>query len=503
MGRFIPRGGEPNGGRGKAVWPVLLACGLVVATSVGAFAQAADNIRTFHFPARTFYVPFSLKDNDPRITELLLNYSKDGQNYRYYGSARPNERRFYFTAPADGCYYFIVQTRDAGGVVTPENLRSVPPSDIIRVYVDTQNPVVEEFTADASTGNALPTIHWKISEANLKEVLADYRSVNNGQWMPLFLEPPQAQGKHTWKPSWSGELEVRLWAIDQAGHSSEVRTLRLHVANNVARMPPPPESAGGKVMFVKSKTFQLHYTLDEQTIGPSKVASVDIWKLHPGQGGWRKCPEKGQPIGPATVSVETAGRWGFRLIPCSGVGLRERDPLPGDAPDIWVEVDDKPPLVRVTNVTVTQEADGGYLTVYWKADDAFLHAMPITIYLASPQGGNWTPVAQGLPNTGYWRQKTDDLKLGDNYEFALKVSAIDEAGNMGENQWRDTVKVDLMVPRIKHIEVQPGGAAAGRQQTYGASGATSLGGSLLDSPPTSRPTPSPLTGSDKRFDRVK
>jgi len=281
MGRFIPRDS------GKAVWVTLLACGLFAAAPVALLAQTGDGIRTYYSPARSFHIPFTLTDNDPRI-EVLLNVSTDGRQYRPAGIARPNERRFYFSAPADGWYYFIVQTRDASGVATPD-LRNAAPS--IRICVDTQAPVIEELAADASPDNSLPSIRWKITEANLKEIWADYRSTSGGEWVPLFL-PVKEEGRHTWKPSWGGELEVRMQALDQAGHRSEVRMLRLRAADNVARMPPPPESAGpSKIMYVNSKTFQLNYTLDDQSVGPSQVASVDIWKLHPGQG-WRKCSER-------------------------------------------------------------------------------------------------------------------------------------------------------------------------------------------------------------------
>jgi hypothetical protein len=482
MGRFIPRGS------GKAVWVTLLTCGLLVAVSVGLFGQTGDNVSLHYVPARSFNIPFSLTDNDPRM-EVLLSVSTDGKQYRPAGVARPNERRFYFSAPSDGWYSFIVQTRDASGVVSPD-LRS---ARIMRICVDTQNPVIEELAADVSADNSLPTIRWKITEANLKEIWADYRSTSGSEWVPLFL-PVKTEGTHTWKPSWSGELEVRMQALDQAGHRSEVRMLRLRAADNVSRMPPPPEAGPGKIMYVNSKTFQLDYTLDDQTVGPSQVASVDIWKLHPGQV-WRKCPEKGTARGPVMVSVDATGRWGFRLIPRSGVGLAERDPQPGDAPDIWVEVDDKPPLVKVTNVTVTQEADGGYLTVYWKADDAFLRSMPITIFLGSPQGKDWVSVAKDLPNSGHWRQKIEDLNLGARYEFALKVTAIDEAGNIGENQWGDTVKVDLKVPRIKHIEIKPGSG----QQSYSAPGTAPFSSPFENSQPASKSTPSPYNASGRDF----
>ena len=499
MGRFIPRGSGPHGGRGKAVGSVLLVCGLFVAAPGGLFAQPAESIRTYYSPDRSFYIPFTLHENDPRIEVLLHVSTDDGRTYHYSATARPPDRRFHFKAPADGWYYFIVQTRDANGALTPEKLTGLPPS--IRICVDSQPPAIESLTADAPSDNSLPTIRWKITEANLKEIWADYRSSAGSEWVPLFL-PLKEDGTHPWKPLWGGELEVRMQVLDKAGHRSEVRTLPLRAANNVTRMPPPQEQAG-KVMFVKNKTFQLHYTLDSQTVGPSQVASVDIWKLHGGQG-WRKCTKPGQPIGPATVTVEAAGRWGFRLIPRSGVGRADPDPQPGDTPDIWVEVDDKQPRVQVTNVTVTPEADGGYLTVYWTADDAFLRAMPITIYLAAPQGGDWVAVAKDLPNNGNWRQKIEDLKLNSRYEFALKVSAIDEAGNTGENQWRDTVKMDLKIPRIKSIEVQTDAAAGGNgRQPYGASGSPPPGGFPSEyNQPTSKPTPSPHNGANQNFSQV-
>lgn len=513
MGRFIPRGIEPHGGCPKAVWLILLTCGLFLAAPVALFAQSGESIRTYYVPSRSFYIPFRPTENDPRI-DVLLHVSRDGQRYNYVGSAKPQEQRFSFSAQNDGWYYFIVQTRDASGAVTPADLRNVAPN--IRVNVDTQNPVIEDLSAVEGPGTSLPTIRWSIVESNLEKIWADCRPTSSNDWMPLFV-PVQKQGTHTWKPPWGGELEVRMQAVDKAGRNSEIRYVRLRVADNVTRMPPPQEPAGpGKVMHVKGKTFQLQYTLDDKTVGPSKVASVDIWKLHPGQG-WKKCTEQGKAEGPATVTVETSGRWGFRLIPRSGVGLAERDPRPGDAPDIWVEVDDKPPQVRVTNVTVTQEADGGYLTVYWNADDTFLRSMPITIYLARPKDGpkdlQWKQVAKDLPNTGSWRERTKKLDE-DGYEFLIKVEAIDEAGNVGSEQWRDVVKVDLMIPRIKNIEIKPGGAAGGDGQDAYAPQRTppfglQPGSNLPQSPlpanvqPAVRPTPSPLNGNIQDFHNVK
>jgi hypothetical protein len=490
MGRFNPPGIEPHGGRGKAAGLILLACALLFAAPVGVSAQPADNIRTYHVPARSFNIPFTPTENDPRI-EVLLHVSQDRQTYKYVGSARPNERRFFFTAPADGCYYFIVQTKDPSGALSPADLHLTPPS--IRVCVDTQGPIIEELAAVPSE-SGLPVIRWKINEANLKDIRADYRSVNGDQWLPLLL-PIVPNGNYPWKPPLGGELEVRMWAQDKAGQWSQMKTMHLRVADNVSGMRPPPEPAGpSKVMHVKSKTFQLQYELDDKTKGPSGVASVDIWKLFQGRG-WQKCKESGTPTGTATVTVEASGRWGLRLIPRSGAGLAERDPQPGDAPDIWVEVDDKPPQVKVTKVTVAQEGEDGYLTVYWTADDTFLRAMPITIWMKDPTGAEWTPIAKDLSNTGNWRHRTDDLNLGNRYEFSLKVTAIDEAGNVGSDTWRDPVKVDLKIPRIKSIDVKPGAAAGGDGQEAYRSPSPPFGSLSDQQRPLTSPTGAPRSPS--------
>ncbi len=517
MGRVIPQGRKPNVGRMRACAIVLLACGLHSALPSGLFAQADDNNRTHYVNFRDFNIPFGAM-NDPQIADILLYVSTDRKPYSYVGAVKPSARKFFYPAEGDGWYSFVVQTRSANGVLSPSDVKSVSPS--IRICVDTQAPVIEELSAVPPTAESRqPGIHWKIKEENLKEIWLEYRSVNGGDWVPLF---PQAEPEKTWrwKPAWGGELEVRMQALDRAGNRSEVKKLRLNVPENVAHMPHPDDAATeGKVIYVKSKKFQLNYKLDIESVGPSKVATVDIWKVHRGQA-WAKCPEKGTSDGPVAISVNSAGRWGFRLIPRSGVGLAERDPRPGDAPDIWVEVDEEAPKVKITNVTVAQEDDGGYMTVYWKAEDTFLRATPISIFLSpTPQSGTWMPIEGNLANTGSWRIKTDAPILGGRYEFYVKVTAIDEAGNVGSDQWREVVKVDLKIPRIKSIEVKPTDAPSStstpttdaqetsRQRVSPPNFGNPLGGDapkppsppLGGTPSQPRPMPSSIIGSNGGF----
>ena len=199
MGRFIPRGIEPQGGRGKAARLIVLTCALLLAAPLALFAETPDSIRTFYVPARSFNIPFST-DNDPRIVDVLLYVSTDGKSYHYVDTVRPTAHKFFFSARQDGWYSFIVQTKDQGGVLRPADLRAPRPS--MRVCVDSQAPVIEELIATPAPQGAPPGIRWKINEANLKDIRAEYRSGNGGEWLPLFL-PIQTEGTHTWKPSWA------------------------------------------------------------------------------------------------------------------------------------------------------------------------------------------------------------------------------------------------------------------------------------------------------------
>jgi hypothetical protein len=485
---------RPRAGGGTAWQRVLLACCLTAAAPVGLFAQGTDNVRTFWMRARQFNIPFSF-DYDPRVTEaVLLHVSENGRDYRGAGTAKPSDRHFFFQTDHDGVFSFIVQTRDRAGVLAPPDFRDVPPGVRIRVHVDTQKPIIRLKAAKLEGWSA--AIDWEIEDENFDDVRADYRSVNGGEWYPLLL-PREAKKVYGWVPAIGGKLEVRLQARDKAGNVAEPCLVTVEPDPQSAKNPPPAEGSGGKgaseVKYVRSKQFQLTYELDNESLGPSGVKSVDIWKMREG-GPWQKCREVGEKDKTAVmVTVESAGRWGFRLIPRSGVGLAEPDPRPGDRPDLWVEVDEQKPRVEINRLLVGRGAeDAGKLTVSWTASDKFLAARPIAIFYRGGEQDQWKEVARDLPNTGSYTFKSPDQL----YQLYIRVTAIDEAGNEGQAESKEPVKVDLKVPRIKQIHVQPG---AGDPQSRSPSPAPSQDMLLPGSPPSppTMPTGSPPPSWDQ------
>src|SRR5262249_53479701 len=220
---------------------------------------------------------------------------------------------------------------------------------------------------------------------------------------------------------------------------------------------PAPDRAPPDRRLVNSKQISLNYEFKD--VGPSGVSAVELWYTQDGQS-WQKWPlpprsDQNAPRSPLVFTVHDEGLYGFTLVAKSGVGLGERPPQVGDAPQVWVEVDMTKPVVRLQNVVVGQGADKGKLTVYWAASDKNLDARPITIAFKDEKAGDWTTIVQKQANDGrfVWTMPAEGVP----YEFLVRVQAIDRAGNVGEAVTQAPVKVDLAQPKVKILTVEPAG----------------------------------------------
>ena len=99
--------------------------------------------------------------------------------------------------------------------------------------------------------------------------------------------------------------------------------------------------------------------------------------------------------------------------------------------------------MKVTNVVVGQGPDSGTLTVTWTASDTFLGYQPITISYSRRPARPVDRPEKNQQHSGVYTCKPQDLNLP--FQFYLKVEAVDEAGNVGEEKWPQPVKVDLKI----------------------------------------------------------
>jgi hypothetical protein len=488
----------------------LLACCLLSPCSPSLLAQGGNAEGVYYTSQLKFYVPFTIEPTDQRTQDVLLYYSVDnGRTFKYYSGARRSEGRILFQASADGWYYFAVQTRDTQGNLTPANAANLQTA--IKICVDTQQPRIL-LKSSPPRPNAAAVIEWTIQDDNFDALRGHYRSVRSSQWIDLFNLPQTASGTYGFNPAINDDIQVRLEARDKAGNVA-AQTVDIHPGPVQPGAAATDTGPGPNVIHVASTTFQLNYRIDESTVGKSGVNNVRIYMYDP-KNGWRLYTDKGPVQGPALITVREAGRYGFTLIPESGAGFHDPEPKVRDLPQIWVEVDAFKPKVQIRRVLVGRGVEAGNFTVEWDASDTWLKALPISIYYAkapSPRKEDWTKLEENLPNTGSRTFSAKDVPL---WSFYIMVEAVDEAGNVGSDQTKEPVKVDLQVPRIsiQDVKVLPGEAAPSGMppatpvapaQTGGAAmgqtGGAAVGGNFANpvgpSPMTGVPTATPLSNS--------
>jgi hypothetical protein len=204
------------------------------------------------------------------------------------------------------------------------------------------------------------------------------------------------------------------------------------------------------VIHVKTRKFKLTYALDG--VGPSNVKHVEVWMTRD-TTQWTRLPGEAPPTGPHEITVDRPGRYGYTLRPLSGVGRGPAPPHAGDQPQVWIQVDEKPPTISLHNVVVNED-NSNTITVNWRAEDEFLRDQPITIYYSTSIAAEaeWKVLQANVENTGSAKCPTQGLP----FEFFVRVEAIDRAGNKASAQTKETVKVDLSVPNVKDVNVHIG-----------------------------------------------
>ena len=437
-------------------------------------AQSGAVDRPHYVPKSEFRIPFNVDASNARLLEIQLFVSEDlGQNWSKISSAAPEQGGFRFRAQHDGLYYFTVRTVDTTGKGSPPTIQpgSAPQ---IRVCVDTQVPLVSLHQAPARDG--LVGVEWDARDENLdvNSFLLEYRTSNGQDWMALTVEGGRT-GQRYWNPGGPGSVETRLRVRDLAknegeahrtinglgdnyrGGGGESRQLGGNYNDPDAGRASSPGSSRSDPRYVNSARISLNYKIEDE--GPSGTSSIELWVTRDSRA-WDRLTEDRTHAPPLTFSVKEEGVYGFTLVPKSGVGLTDRLPRGGDAPQVWVEVDLQPPVVEFVHAEVDPGTDGGKMTITWKASDKNMTRDPITLSYSEQPEGPWNRIKEGYANVGsfVWRLPTSGIP----YQFYVQVEAADKAGNVGKGRTKEIVKVDLKKPKGIITDVAPAPAGGSK-----------------------------------------
>jgi hypothetical protein len=241
----------------------------------------------------------------------------------------------------------------------------------------------------------------------------------------------------------------------------------------VNSVPLPP------VQVINVTKFDLAFDVEQK--GPSGVSKAEVWVTRDNGKSWIRWQESEKGDAPITVDLgrkvarqdqfrtttdDVEGLWGFKVVLESGAGLSRGAPVAGETPEMLVDVDLKPPVVKLFQ-PVADPNQKDVIILRWQAVDRNMASEPITLEWSESPDGGWQPTVGGndaagnvisgsgmakrLKNTGSYAWKLPESFATP--KVYLRVTARDTAGNVAEAKTPSPVVVDLNRPvaRIQGI----------------------------------------------------
>ncbi len=218
-----------------------------------------------------------------------------------------------------------------------------------------------------------------------------------------------------------------------------------------AHIAPAPIERGDKPAgrkIVSTTNVQIDYRID--AFGPSGIGRVDIY-MTPDRGTtWVKLGEDADKQSPANVNLPGEGLYGIRLAIVNGNGFGGRVPMPGDRPQLYVEVDATSPHVLLQPHGIVPNT--GAIDIRWSAHDANLAAEPVSLFYRTNPASIWLPIAQNVKNDGSYRWAFPANIAGQVY---LKLEVTDLAGNTTKVETPTPILLDQTEPEATLVDVTP------------------------------------------------
>ncbi len=229
-------------------------------------------------------------------------------------------------------------------------------------------------------------------------------------------------------------------------YSSDVASALLN--NPFLAYLPPNE----KPQMVNSRSFELDYDL--QSVGPSGVSKVELFGTRDGGRTWRSYGIDSDNRSPMSVRVEEEGMYGFRIVVTSGAGLGDPPPKSGDKPSVWIGIDLTRPAAKITSAEFGSGENEDKLVIGWEVSDKMLAEKPVTLSYSAQPGGQFTPFASNLENTGRYIWSLDSSIPPLVY---LRLEVVDEAGNHAIYDSPQAVPLDRSRPTGRILDVRATG----------------------------------------------
>ncbi|MCX7701402.1 MAG: hypothetical protein N2039_11030, partial [Gemmataceae bacterium] len=504
-----------------AIW-----CGVLLLLAGARSSPALAQAQPTSFPAergfirsRSFQMPFNLPPGDVTKVQSVKLYVRpaNSRDWQLHATASPAQTRydpasrqqvgsFDVRLDQDGAYEFAIMTVFTDGASDPPGVDALRPEQT--VTVDTVppdivlKPMPSRKTAD---GSLIVGYEWRVTDEFLAKntVRVEGRWYDVPTWHTIDTEP---EGRREWTIPAQRPMEVRVVAADKAGNMGSRVILLGRSSGGVAGQPTRSGGDGPNLpqtnfRLVNSQTIQLRYRIHERP--PSGLDRLELWVTRLGNKWERveqdfKVPDDSSETAELPYQATQDGTYGFTIIAYSKAGIASRPaPKNNDPPQLWVEVDTKPPTANLKTVRLARPDDSRTLLLEWTAEDKNIEALPIIFEYAELDSAgnaspNWKELTPPLPNNGRYVCATPQLPPSA-YQFRVRMHVFDRAGNVATIEHPTPISVDVMKPQVEIFDVNStrsptGSAPAERGPSMSPPGGSSPAPSL---PPPGGPSPAP------------
>lgn len=201
--------------------------------------------------------------------------------------------------------------------------------------------------------------------------------------------------------------------------------------------------------LVNSMTFNIGYSLDQ--VGPSGVGSVKLFITEDNGRMWYEYGSDPDRTSPFQVRVEKSGQFGFAIRACSGIGLSENPPQPGQLPETVVIVDQVAPRPKFGTIQQGQGQAHNQIQISWVLVESDLPQTPVMLLRSESPNGPWEPISGWIENSGRYLWTVEQSMDRPVY---VRLEARDLAGNIGRADLDQPLQVDLVRPTARIIDVE-------------------------------------------------
>jgi hypothetical protein len=396
------------------------------------------------------------------LKSVTLYYRADGiKEWSKYGDAPVLEPPFSF-AKTDGKYGIYVTCATEAGLTTGFAQKAPDPDTEaqLTLIIDTLPPQLELTSFNEGgvvMAGAAVDVTWRMVEANPDpKGMSIYHSSDGGKtWNLVGATLDSLKGSYHWiVPNTSGARhKLRLVCVDRFGNRGQVESAQMFTIDNdlpiVSILERPP-------LVGRSQRVAVKYKASDLTSGVEKVA---LWgRLLTDKAGYKILAESKNAEGTLEAELPAEGSWGLILVAHDGAGHASAEPERLPRPDMVTLYDATKPDVTLRSFTLPT---GGATwlnpswEIEWVATDKLspIERIVLRIEYSTDGGHTWFVAVPRHNNAG-----RADLRsqLIPGKKVRLRIVAIDEAGNEGEDVSGDFDPGDVPSPRLVLRGVEDG-----------------------------------------------